>query len=75
VSLHGSDGSAKLVRLSAPKHGTTIAGVSPTIRGAVSVRAIGQLGRAGPPARTTFKASRALPDRFLPYSKLGKPHQ
>jgi len=73
LSLHGADGSAKLLRVAAPTHRTTIAGVSTTIRGTVSLRAVGQLGLAGRPARATFKASRAVPDRFLPYSKLGKP--
>ena len=74
VALRGADGSAKLVRITASSRSTTIAGVSPTIRGVVSVRAIGQLGLAGPSTIATFKASRTVPDHFLPYSKLGKAH-
>jgi hypothetical protein len=74
VALRGGHGSARLTRVAAPRHGTLIAGVSPTISGHITVRAIGQLGRAGPPTRTTFDATRRLPDRFLPYSTLGKAH-
>jgi hypothetical protein len=67
----GADGSARVVQVAASRRRVTIAGVSGTIAGSVSLRALGGAPPRRPGARARFAAAAKPVDRFLPLSRLG----
>jgi hypothetical protein len=63
-------GEEKVVTVSGRRRSARVAGVPPTLGGAVGVHALTVAGDAGPVASGRFAATKTAPSRFLPYSEL-----